>query len=69
MYQQIKHLADNALALQNKDRMDAALREISTLCDHAAEQQPEQPKQRGKKQADQQPPGADGADTQEGGAQ
>jgi hypothetical protein len=32
MYQQIKQLADEALALQNKDRMDAALREISALC-------------------------------------
>ena len=32
MYQQIKRLADEALALQNKDRMDAALREISALC-------------------------------------
>lgn len=32
MYQQIKKLADEAVALQNKDRMDAALREISALC-------------------------------------
>jgi hypothetical protein len=31
MYQQIKQLADEALALQNKDRMDAALRDISAL--------------------------------------
>jgi hypothetical protein len=36
MYQQIKKLADEALALQNKDRMDAALREISGLCDPSA---------------------------------
>jgi hypothetical protein len=57
MYEQIKKLADEALALQNKDRMDAALREISTLCDQAAEQ----PKQRGKKST--------GAETPEGGAQ
>jgi DNA-binding SARP family transcriptional activator len=41
MYEQIKQLADDALAVQNKDRMDAALREISALCDRAAEQQPE----------------------------
>jgi hypothetical protein len=64
MYQQIKQLADDALALQNKDRMDAALRDISALCDDAATAQPEQPKQRGKKQA-----GADGAGSPEGGAQ
>jgi len=32
MYQQIKQVADEALAVQNKDRMDAALREISALC-------------------------------------
>ena len=32
MYEQIKRLADEALALQNKDSMDAALREISALC-------------------------------------
>lgn len=69
MYEKIKQLADEALAIQNKDHMDATLREISTLCAHAAARQPEQPKQRGKKQADQQPAGADGADTQEGGAQ
>jgi hypothetical protein len=43
MYQHIKHLADEALALQNKDRMDAALREISALCDKAAEAQPAKP--------------------------
>lgn len=36
MYQQIKQLADEALALQNKDQMDAALREISARC-HAAD--------------------------------
>ena len=64
MYQQIKQLADDALAIQNKDRMDAALREISALCDDAATAQPEQPKQRGKKQA-----GADGDAVQEGGVQ
>lgn len=33
MYQKIKQLADEAVALQNKDRMDAALREISAMCD------------------------------------
>jgi hypothetical protein len=32
MYLKIKQLADEALALQNKGRMDAALREISALC-------------------------------------
>lgn len=69
MYEQIKKLADEALAIQNKDRMDAALRQIGAMCDQAAEQQPEQPKQRGKKQAEQQPAGADGVDTREGGAQ
>lgn len=39
MYQQIKHVADEALALQNKDRMDAALRDISALANagHARE--------------------------------
>lgn len=31
MYRQIKDLADQAIALQNKDRMDAALREISNI--------------------------------------
>jgi hypothetical protein len=35
MYQEIKRLADEALALQNKDRMDAALREISGMCEAA----------------------------------
>ena len=66
MYEQIKKLADEALAIQNKDRMDTALREISTLCDQAAEQQTVQNKQRGKKQDDQPLAGADAA---EGGAQ
>jgi hypothetical protein len=32
MYQEIKRLADEAIALQNKDRMDAVLRQISALC-------------------------------------
>jgi len=32
MYTKIKQLADGAIALQNKDRMDAALREISAMC-------------------------------------
>jgi hypothetical protein len=32
MYAKFKELADEAIALQNKDRMDAALREISALC-------------------------------------
>jgi hypothetical protein len=32
MYTKIKQLADDAIALQNKDRMDAALREISEVC-------------------------------------
>lgn len=40
MYEQIKQLAEEALALQNKDRMEAALRKISALCGHAGEQQP-----------------------------
>ena len=66
MYQQIKRLADDALAVQNKDGMDAALRGISTLCDRAAEQQPEQ---HGAAQADQQPAAAADADIQEGGEQ
>jgi hypothetical protein len=35
MYKQIKQLADEAIALQNKDRMDAALREISACCGRA----------------------------------
>lgn len=35
MHTEIKKLADEALALQNKDRMDAALREISALCEQA----------------------------------
>ena len=33
MYQRIKQLADDAIALQNKNSMDAALREISGMCD------------------------------------
>ncbi|MGZ5799289.1 MAG: hypothetical protein ACXWJZ_01490 [Burkholderiaceae bacterium] len=33
MYSRIKQLADEALAIQNKDKMDAALREISAICD------------------------------------
>lgn len=33
MLEKIKTLADEAVALQNKDRMDAALREISALCE------------------------------------
>ncbi len=32
MYQEIKKMADDALALQNKDGMDSTLREISVLC-------------------------------------
>lgn len=36
MYKQIKKLADEAIAIQNKDRMDAALREISTICSLAS---------------------------------
>ena len=43
MYKQIKQLADDALALQNKDSMDAALRKVSAMCDQAATEQPEQP--------------------------
>jgi hypothetical protein len=43
MYAKIKDLADEAIALQNKDRMDAALREISGLCASAAEAQPTEP--------------------------
>ncbi len=35
MYEQIKKLADEAVALQNKSAMEAALREISELCDGA----------------------------------
>jgi hypothetical protein len=33
MYQQIKELAVNALDVQNKDLMDAALRQIVALCE------------------------------------
>jgi hypothetical protein len=36
MYEKIKTLADEAIALQNKNRMDAVLREISALCDQPA---------------------------------
>lgn len=35
MYEQIKTLADKAIALQNKDHMDVALREISAICHEA----------------------------------
>ena len=35
MYQQIKELADKAVELQNKDAMDAALREIIGICHRA----------------------------------
>jgi hypothetical protein len=65
MYQQIKQLADDALALQNKDRMDAALRQISAMCDMAAEQQPEQPND----EQDAEQPADNSADTSEGDAQ
>lgn len=67
MYQQIKQLADEALALQNKDRMDAALRDISALCNQAAGKQPEQ---HGDEHTSQHPAAADVAvDTTEGGVQ
>lgn len=33
MLNKIKALADEAIALQNKNRMDEVLREISALCD------------------------------------
>lgn len=33
MYDQIKKLADDAVSLQNKDRMDVVLREISRICE------------------------------------
>lgn len=39
MYQQIKRLADEAIALQNKCAMDETLRMISGLCDVATAQQ------------------------------
>ena len=39
MYKEIQRLAEEALALQNKDRMEAALRKISALCDQDGEQQ------------------------------
>lgn len=35
MFEKIKALADEAIALQNKNRMDEVLREISKLCDAA----------------------------------
>jgi hypothetical protein len=41
MHQEIKKLADEALALQNKNQMEAALREISALCELAATVAPE----------------------------
>lgn len=37
MFQKIKQLADEAVALQNKDRMDAALRKISVVCGQLAD--------------------------------
>lgn len=37
MLNKIKELADEAIALQNKDRMDAALREIRTMCEEIPE--------------------------------
>lgn len=36
MYTRIKELADSAVALQNKINMEAALREISGICDIVA---------------------------------
>lgn len=38
MINKIKQLADEAIKLQNKDRMDAVLREISVLCVDSDEQ-------------------------------
>lgn len=35
MYERIKQLADEAVALQNKTRMEEVLREISGMCAHA----------------------------------
>jgi len=35
MYAKIKELADEAIALQNKNRMDEVLREISGMCGDA----------------------------------
>jgi hypothetical protein len=32
MYQKIKEMADAAIKLQNKDKMDSTLREISAMC-------------------------------------
>ena len=46
MYKQIKQLADDAIALQNKDQMDAALREISAMCE-PVELQTEVPAKKG----------------------
>jgi len=40
MYKEIQRLAYDALALQYKADMAAALRKISALCGHAGEQQP-----------------------------
>jgi hypothetical protein len=40
MLNEIKKLADEAVALQNKDRMDAALREISEMCNILATVEP-----------------------------
>lgn len=42
MYEQIKKLADEAIGIQNKDKMDAALREISAMC-VPVESQPVEP--------------------------
>jgi hypothetical protein len=43
MYKEIQRVAYDALALQYKADMAAALRKISALCNHAAEQQPDAP--------------------------
>jgi len=40
MYEKIKQLADEAVALQNKNRMDAVLRAISGLCEACAVVEP-----------------------------
>lgn len=42
MYARIKELADEAIKLQNKDRMDAVLREISELVGNAGAMDAEQ---------------------------
>lgn len=49
MLNKIKELADEAVKLQNKNRMDEVLREISAMCTPVAETSSEVEVQTGKK--------------------